>query len=82
MSYIPKFQKADGTPDWSLAPADATHYTPETDKEYESFLRVTSNVVWFANDDFGLDEWTPDLVTTPQEVKTNITGQYIAKETN
>jgi hypothetical protein len=71
MGYKAQLQNADGTPNWSLAPEGATHYTPETDDVYESFLRVdkAGDLVWFANVNFGLDSWTPDFITGVAEVE-------------
>lgn len=47
--YVQKFSDGKGNVDWSQAPADATHYTPETDEYFEGWLKVDRGAVYFQN---------------------------------
>lgn len=52
--------------DWSQAPTDATHYTPETDAVIESFLKIKGNSVQFVVP--GNKSWNSDWFTCPSEL--------------
>lgn len=50
----------DGTPNWELYP-DATHYCPETDDTFESFLKKgDEDSLWFVSKSAGFEAWTED----------------------
>ena len=53
----------DGVVDWSKGPADATHYVPESDEDYESFLKVEGDDLYFTN--VKRTEWTLDQLNDP-----------------
>lgn len=80
MGYKAKYQNKDGSVNWDLALPDAQFYTPETDNEYESFLKIEDGVVYFNNPNTGLDQWWRDVITRPNELTENISGVVVRKE--
>lgn len=56
--------------DWEKAPHDAQFYSPETDINFESFVKVTSaGTVYFSSDREGFDVWVADMLLTAEDVK-------------
>lgn len=61
MAYTQRCQLEDGTPNWALAPPDATYYVAESDTNYEGFLKKDGGRYWYT----GPDEyycWYPDAI--------------------
>ena len=63
--------------DWSKGPEDAQFYTTETDDNFEGFIKVEGEHVYFTqSDDFKY--WNEDWFNTPEDVMND--DELIEKE--
>lgn len=54
--------------DWSKGPADAEYYTPETDQNYEGFMRLEGNRAWCFVPSMGMTKWRIEGVCTNEQI--------------
>lgn len=56
--------------DWTKGPEDADFYSPETDDNFEGFIKIDSDVVYFTTDD-DFKSWSQDWFNTPEDVNSD-----------
>lgn len=54
--------------DWSHAPSDAHLYTPETDDNYEGFLKIVGNDAYCFVPSIGMTGWRLEGVRTNEQI--------------
>lgn len=64
--------------DWSKGPADAQLYTPETDENFEGFMKIEDDVAYCFVPAVGMTQWRREMVRSTQEVLDD--KNMIAKE--
>lgn len=53
---------------WSYAPADAQLYTPETDENFEGFLKIEDGVAYCYVPSIGMTGWRLEGVRSNEEI--------------
>lgn len=64
--------------DWSKGPRDAQLYTPETDENFEGFMKIEEGVAYCFVPSIGMTDWRREMVRSAQEVLDD--KSMIAKE--
>lgn len=54
--------------DWSKGPADAQYYTPETDENYEGFMKLDGTSAFCFVPAMGMTKWRLESIRTNEEI--------------
>jgi hypothetical protein len=65
MTYIQKLSHLDAEDnlviDWQAGPDDAQYYSPETDENFEGFMKIVGDLAYFSTEHDGFKVWKIEM---------------------